>query len=642
MYLGRVELRNVLSYESATWDLPPRGLVLLTGRNNAGKTNLMRAVGFLADQRTLPSFLRDGATDGELVATFVLTADDRHHLFDRWRHKDAWLESQAFRELVLRYKQSASGSPILRAIDTTGPDGRARPFAFWNERQSLERVDMDGLAELEPSGAAALFIRNTIAGVEARQGPMVMERYVLESSKIGALHRTWRNGHFRFPSIRPGSTAKRAISEVQPRLAPDGSNLPEVLVYLSTHGDPLWQELQSTVAKVFPNAGTLIAPLDGRNVEVAFHDPHRTLPVNIGDVGAGLQQFLLIAYAALAHTDSTFLAVEEPETSLHNDAQRDMLTSIHKWAEDKVIVLATHSPVFVDRRGRIDSVWHVRRDDGVSCLRQADDIAEAFADTGVRLSDVFAADQILVVEGDTEEMIAAQWFPDYVQDPRNSVIGVGGSDNIWKGSAIERVMASSAELQRKITFLRDRDELPDATIKELEARGIKILPCREIENLLLDAGAIAVVLSEETRAVVTPDEIAAEMRAIADVSKDVVVLKRVVARLQPVRLASRSDVDRLVSNGATIEGLQSLVQERLTEATEKADQLQELWNAEAAYVNERWEQEWAILAPGADILAAIWKRHGAKYAKSKTTIKLASMISPPDAMLDVMRVAFDK
>ncbi|HEY8487794.1 MAG TPA: AAA family ATPase, partial [Thermaerobacter sp.] len=51
MVVHRVVLRQFRSYEQATLDLEP-GLVLLTGPNGIGKTNLLEAIHFAATGRS--------------------------------------------------------------------------------------------------------------------------------------------------------------------------------------------------------------------------------------------------------------------------------------------------------------------------------------------------------------------------------------------------------------------------------------------------------------------------------------------------------------------------------------------------------------------------------------------------------------
>jgi predicted ATP-dependent endonuclease of OLD family len=77
-------------------------------------------------------------------------------------------------------------------------------------------------------------------------------------------------------------------------------------------------------------------------------------PYSLDDCGTGLQSLTIIAFhrvlAKLRHKNIV-LGLEEPETNLHPQAQRELIHSIKGSAEDDgvaQIILTTHSPIFID------------------------------------------------------------------------------------------------------------------------------------------------------------------------------------------------------------------------------------------------------------------------------------------------------
>jgi len=77
-------------------------------------------------------------------------------------------------------------------------------------------------------------------------------------------------------------------------------------------------------------------------------------PYSLDDCGTGLQSLTIIAFhrvlAKLRHKNIV-LGLEEPETNLHPQAQRELIHSIKGSAQNdgvSQIVLTTHSPIFID------------------------------------------------------------------------------------------------------------------------------------------------------------------------------------------------------------------------------------------------------------------------------------------------------
>lgn len=100
----------------------------------------------------------------------------------------------------------------------------------------------------------------------------------------------------------------------------------------------------------FPKETNFISFLNGINLEVIESDQS----YGLDDCGTGLQSLTIIALhrvlAKLRHKNIV-LGLEEPETNLHPQAQRELIHSIINSAEDEgiaQIVLTTHSPVFID------------------------------------------------------------------------------------------------------------------------------------------------------------------------------------------------------------------------------------------------------------------------------------------------------
>lgn len=65
-------------------------------------------------------------------------------------------------------------------------------------------------------------------------------------------------------------------------------------------------------------------------------------------MGEGLVSLLLIVDALYDSKPESMIVIDEPELSLHPSLQRKLFTLLSNYAKDRQIVIATHSPYFVD------------------------------------------------------------------------------------------------------------------------------------------------------------------------------------------------------------------------------------------------------------------------------------------------------
>ncbi len=103
------------------------------------------------------------------------------------------------------------------------------------------------------------------------------------------------------------------------------------------------------------------------------------------ECGTGVQSLTIIAlhlYLAKLRHENIILGLEEPETNLHPQAQRELISSIKKYTSDSElsqIILTTHSTVFVD------NIEHHK----ITLVRKTNDLTRGFKSKVSMLSDNF-------------------------------------------------------------------------------------------------------------------------------------------------------------------------------------------------------------------------------------------------------------
>jgi len=214
----------------------------------------------------------------------------------------------------------------------------------------------------------------------------------------------------------------------------DGEGLIEVLADLSSpdlgadrlEKEARWAGFVSFVRSVLerPDA-ELRVPASGKRLIVTMDD--RTLDVE--DLGTGIHEVIILAAAATAHQRTLFL-VEEPEIHIHPLLQRRLIEYL-KSSTDNQYVIATHSAHLLDfaetavfRVSLVDS-WT-----NVTAVDTNTGRIEAARELGYRPSDLLQANSVVWVEGPSDRIYLRYWIhatdPSLVEGIDYSIMFYGG------------------------------------------------------------------------------------------------------------------------------------------------------------------------------------------------------------------------
>lgn len=644
MHLARLELENLRAFPAATIDLPATGIVLLVGANNSGKSALLSAVDVVARIVQFEAVRHAAATEPARVhATFALSEGERREVFELTGRADEWLVTEAFALVRWTFTQSPDSDEMyVSSLEISQADRAMTRIAEVGYRPTdgnfhWRSATLQGQLRDAGPDVALAFSAEQIGGVRGHiEG-------TTQAAPLTHFLGSWRQTYYHFRALRIGTDRRRNLSSA-PNLDPRGVNLPEALLHLNTNAMPAWNEIRAVMSDVLPDVGELHTPTSGTEVAVEFRDPHLGVSRNIKDLGTGVEQLLMTAYVGVTQPTGSVILIEEPETNLHPGAQRQLLHHLRQWAGDKLFLLSTHSSVFLDFGAQDLPVWLVERREGRSSVRRVEReaLSDALQALGVRPSDFLSADRVLVVEGEPDAAIVRTWFGDELQQAA-VVPGRRGGDLAWQMESLDDLLEAANRLETRLLFLRDRDELSDEAADRLAATAVvHVLRRREIENYLLDAEAIHHVLAErageagvELPAIHSTQHVAERMRAIADETRSIVVLKRVAFNIKPLRLITRAEVRALSEAGGSKEALLGQVQEKLPPG-DLLDEIAAAWDREEQQVDEQWEERWLELAPGADVLERLFAEVGLTYNKLRDGQRLASASPAPEELRDAI------
>jgi len=351
----------------------------------------------------------------------------------------------------------------------------------------------------------------------------------------------------------------------------------------------------------------------------------------------------MILVVGLTEAPPFLLIVEEPETILHPAAQRALLGLFQSWATDRQIVAATHSTVMLDWTPGGERLWLITRLGGVSEVTSiGEDRLALLHSLGVRPSDIMSAERVIIVEGPTDEDILGTWFPDLLRNPRVAILHGGGGDSARHASKLAEWLTSAERLGlRQVMYIRDRDELAPEVIKGLlDSPTVHILERREIENYLLAPEALAAVIRARARTGDSQPSSAEVEQVLIDAARSLrnaIIVNRVTRQIAPARPFMDNDLRHRLA-GASAEDIIAAVQGRLMTIPELREQVVRFWEQASVDVMERSDADLLKIAPGKDVLDAVFMRfRGTHYKGRSDGTAIAKAMSPPEEITDLVQ-----
>lgn len=323
---------------------PVGGLSVFIGANGVGKTNLYRALECL-QSAAAGTLIRDLAAEGGM--------DSVSWAGERKRHESAHIRwsvelADSASGLAYDYAVEVGFKPLKGAAGfPLEPDLKTERLRLISGRRPATMLDRDG-----PGG----FLRDAEGRKRSLGCDLLPSETVLgtlqDAGAYPELHQVrsalaaWRF-HHDFRTDAASALRRPCLAVTAPTLSSDGSDLAAVFATLAhIRGDTA--DLAAAVDDAFPGA-RLDLPLPGREARfgMVFPDyPKRVFEA--AELSDGTLRFLALAGALFAYRLPPFVALNEPETSLHPDLLAPLARMIVKASERTQIWLVTHSERLAD------------------------------------------------------------------------------------------------------------------------------------------------------------------------------------------------------------------------------------------------------------------------------------------------------
>lgn len=500
------------------------GMNLVIGQNNVGKSALLRAL-----QRPL--------------------RDDRHRSATRWQQHtlaqprlltEVEITGEEFADEGLRRgtfayplldNEPAQAEQFLAILKKTPV--HYFPLVTEPQQTLVQRDPSHGLWGVGRTRSNIWTAVITASDGELRLSSIEISHTDTIPTMIDAI---WQRSMFYFSAERL-TVGQHAHARAE-RLTPNASNLPAVLHTLNGSRGSLFRRLVGHLREVFPSTvGNLsVQPLESTpaneiRVWPTEAQDHAELSFSLNDSGTGVAQVIAILTAVMT-VDNAVIVIDEINSFMHPAAIKILLRILQTEYAQHQYIISTHAPEVISFSNP-DTVHLVSRDGYESTIGMInlDDIAQLrdVADhLGVSMSDVFAADRVIWVEGPTEEICFPFIYKELVGPlPRGtlitSVVATGdlGGKQRTRDLVIDiykRLSSAAQPLVSRVVFSFDAETWTDEQrhkMRQESGEALYFLPRRLFECYLIDAAAIADFINARDESQVTADAVAYSLKELA-------------------------------------------------------------------------------------------------------------------------------
>ncbi len=505
MYISKFRLQNYKSYfDSNEIELQP-GINIITGQNNAGKTALLQGLSLRMENsphkssKTLPTSLSKNLELSSIDMEISITKEDLlTYIFD---YMTEFRIPMTYSNPNI-YNDHAGIDTLVEnenKIKFTQKDNTIQYASLktLNNRQDL-RTNTNWLYSIDKFNKTLRYRNDENGNLNSfvQIANLLKERiYYFHAERL---------------NIGTSAFGRDQI------LKPNASNLPEVLNVLQ--GDKRkFDKYIVYIRKIFPQIYDVSIRPDPSHtsyVQIVIwnEDPkleRSDLVVPLSESGTGLGQVLAILYVVLTSNIPKVIIIDEPNSFLHPGAARKLIEILKEHPQHQFII-STHSPSTIAAAN--PKTINIIRTENAESKIESVDVKETkkqhlhLAEIGAKLSDVFGADNILWVEGKTEEIC----FPKIVEASKNlslmgtSIIGVKNTGDFQsKNSELifeiyDKLSKGKGLMPPAVGFIFDKEDHTQKDIDDLKRRSndkVSFLNRMMYENYLINPKAILLVLN---------------------------------------------------------------------------------------------------------------------------------------------------
>lgn len=205
-----------------------------------------------------------------------------------------------------------------------------------------------------------------------------------------------------------------------------------------------------------------------RSAEVIIDDG---TPTPLQQKGDGIKSLTALAMLNIPTSRDrvSVIAIEEPESHLHPESARQLYETVNALSVNHQVVLTTHSPLFVNRSNLKENIIV---DSGKAIpVKKVKDIRDVL---GTKVSDnLINAENVLVVEGEDDKIVLEKLLPEMSESIKKAIQnGTLIIDDMGGAGNLPYKLSFYRNLQCKYHTLLDNDEAGRRAGQDAESQGL--------------------------------------------------------------------------------------------------------------------------------------------------------------------------
>lgn len=363
----------------------------LIGKNDVGKSNILRAIDIACNNQTLsPKEFHKGTNeDCEIKLLFKVPDVLKDELKSNFEH------------------YAGEDEVEIKVVFSIGE--RLRRNYYLNN----ERVPYGNLEKFLPQVLFIPAVVNVEDELKFKRDSIVSKLLLPIIEKTSEE----RSSEESIPALK-----KKLLDAIQ-------IEIKDIHNYLRDELSKIWDGIED-VRIVFPELR-----LDKAfNPEIEIKDKYLENNISITYRGSGIQRHLILAlleiYRKLEIGKSCILLMEEPEIYLHIGAQKKMCSILKDISKEGQVIISTHSNIFVDKSD-LSTTYLLIKENGETKLRKFEGDREILDELGISPSDIFLTNGIIFVEGPSDveivKIFANAIFENW-EEYNIAILPIGGSN----------------------------------------------------------------------------------------------------------------------------------------------------------------------------------------------------------------------
>lgn len=518
MYISRFNIKNYKSFLDSGDIEFKRGINIIIAQNHSGKTALLEALSHEYEQiihqseKVKPNKFSKGNTDRAYeVSRIELEQSEIAYILQQPDFEYFVAKKELNNHIIV---EGNSDHITELKIDVHIENGRCFLFQFGSYLEELPdnsqdssiyiRGDNGKFAEINSKDFKAFYPRDSPSLTLGEK----ITNYILENIYM-----------FQAERMSIGKSSLGSSRE----LKTNAENLPEVLNSIKTNNTFLFQQYVDLVNEVIPSVKDIsiemaqVGELNTLNYQIRIWNlpnssQREDLTVPLSRSGTGVSQVLAILYIVLINKEQPkIIIIDEPNSFLHPGASKKLIQIFNRFPHHQYFI-STHSPEIVSA-AKPSTVTRLKYIDGETKVESLDlssksELKNTFKELGISQGNFFFSDNILWVEGTTEEkafplILEVLSIENYTvlsvmpSEIRNKKTARKNTKNVFK--IYQQLSGTDALIPSNIVVVLDREDYSEDDLRDDKkefGESLHFIPRRMFENYLLNNDAIAAVYNE--------------------------------------------------------------------------------------------------------------------------------------------------